>query len=164
MRSIRFNFPMASHYQTHTITFTFLQRVCFVCSRVFFAVAASAVVVALASPLRVFPSMQKIASAAFYYALFVQKPNFLFYGFCVHGQSSWNAVRNKNLTGILFIVWKWKKKKKIRTRKTSNSAVFSRSSSTKRLVLLLLLPSTLVCLLRSFIHLLVWFFFQEIRE
>lgn len=29
---------------------------------------------------------------------------------CPWTQSSWNAVRNKNLTGILFIVWKWRRK------------------------------------------------------
>lgn len=138
---------------------------CFVCSRVFFAVAATAVavVVALASPLRVFPSMQKIASAAFYYALFVQKPNFLFLWLLC----PWTIEleRSQKQESNWHFVYRLKMKKEENTHEENVKQRSFQSFIVNKAVDIAVAAAVNVGLSVTFIHSFTClFFFQEIRE
>lgn len=130
---------MASLFQTQTLTLT--QHHISIPGSVFCLFQQSLlVVVALAASLRDSPSMQKIASAAFYYMHFLHNnptSSLLFMAF-VCPWTMFELERSQKQESNWHFVYRLKivkrEEKKVRTRKTSSSAVFSRSSSTKRTV------------------------------
>lgn len=72
--------------------------------------------------------MQKIASAAFYYALFVQQPNFAFlWVFVSMDDRVGNTVSNKNLAGILFIAFSKNEYKKDVKQRVFQSYIVNRT-------------------------------------